>query len=56
MKKNDPELLDELRPEYTRSDFGELVRDKYAARLAAETNVVVPTPRARHGQSLSGKE
>jgi len=32
---------DELRPEYKRSDFGELVRGKYAAKIAEETNIVV---------------
>jgi len=32
---------DELRPEYKRSDFGELVRGKYAAKIAKETNIVV---------------
>jgi hypothetical protein len=31
----------ELRPEYKRSDFGVLVRGKYARRLAEATNVVV---------------
>lgn len=35
---------DELRPEYKRSDFGELVRGKYAARIATATNVVVLEP------------
>jgi hypothetical protein len=35
---------DELRPEYKRSDFGPLVRGKYAARIAAETNIVVLEP------------
>ena len=33
--------VDELRPEYKRSDFGVLVRGKYAKRLAEATNVVV---------------
>jgi len=33
--------VDELRPEYKRSDFGVLVRGKYAQRLAEATNVVV---------------
>jgi hypothetical protein len=42
MKKADP--IDELRPEYKRSDFGTLVRGKYAARIAEETNVVVLEP------------
>lgn len=33
--------LDELRPEYKRSDFGTLVRGKYATRASSGTNVVV---------------
>jgi hypothetical protein len=33
-----------LRPEYTRSDFGTLVRGKYAARAAAGSNVVLLEP------------
>jgi hypothetical protein len=44
MKKAKRKATDELRPEYTRSDFGNLVRGKYAARVAAETNVVVLEP------------
>jgi hypothetical protein len=45
MKKDaSPRAVDDLRAEYTRSDFGKLVRGKYAARLAAETNVVVLEP------------
>ncbi|HLG16197.1 MAG TPA: hypothetical protein VJH03_17065 [Blastocatellia bacterium] len=35
---------DELRPDYKRSDFGEMVRGKYASRVAHETNVVVVEP------------
>ena len=35
---------DELRSEYKRSDFGKLVRGKYAARAAARTNVVILEP------------
>jgi hypothetical protein len=35
---------DQLRSEYRRSDFGHLVRGKYADRVAAETNVVVLEP------------
>jgi len=42
MKKADP--TDELRSEYKRSDFGTLVRGKYAARIAEETNIVVLEP------------
>jgi hypothetical protein len=44
MKKIDPKSIDELRPEYERSDFGESVRGKYAARLDEKTNVVVLDP------------
>lgn len=35
---------DELRQEYKRSDFGALVRGKYAQRVAAASNVVVLEP------------
>ena len=34
----------EWRPEYERSDFGKLVRGKYAARASAGTNVVILEP------------
>ncbi len=34
----------ELRPEYARSDFGTLVRGKYAARASAGSNVVLLEP------------
>jgi hypothetical protein len=44
MKKADYASTDELRSEYKRSDFGRLVRGKYAASVAAETNVVVLDP------------
>ena len=44
MKKAKPTTDDELRPEYERSDFGALVRGKYAARIAEESNVVVLEP------------
>ena len=44
MKKGDQMSTDELRPEYKRSDFGELVRGKYAAKIAEETNIVVLEP------------
>jgi len=44
MKKAKRKTTDELRSEYKRSDFGNLVRGKYAARVAAETNVVVLEP------------
>lgn len=44
MKKADKKADDELRSEYERSDFGELTRGRYAARLAEETNVVVLDP------------
>jgi hypothetical protein len=35
---------DELRSEYKRSDFGKLLRGKYAARASAGTNVVILEP------------
>jgi hypothetical protein len=41
-----PRAVDDLRAEYTRSDFGKLVRGKYVAHLAAEMNVVVLEPEA----------
>jgi hypothetical protein len=44
MKKANCRATDELRSEYRRSDFGRVVRGKYAARVAAETNVVVLEP------------
>jgi hypothetical protein len=44
MKKPRPDLADDLRPEYKRSDFGEMVRGKYADALNAESNVVVLDP------------
>ena len=44
MKKASPKPADELRPEYKRSDFGALIRGKYAQRVAEATNVVVLDP------------
>jgi hypothetical protein len=44
MKKAKGMAEDALRPEYKRSDFGSLVRGKYAARLQASSNVVVLDP------------
>jgi hypothetical protein len=44
MRKNDMNAMDELRPEYQRSDFGKLERGKYASRLSEETNIVVLEP------------
>lgn len=44
MKKAKSELNDWLRPEYKRSDFGELVRGKYAKRIRESTNVVILEP------------
>lgn len=43
MKKTEAEG-DELRPEYRREDFGELVRGKYALRCREASNVVVISP------------
>lgn len=45
MKKASRKPADELRPEYKRSDFGVLVRGKYAARVSEASNVVVLEPR-----------
>lgn len=42
MKKVEPEV--EMRPSYVREDFGKLERGKYAARMAASSNVVVLEP------------
>ena len=44
MKKASRKSTDELRSEYKRSDFGALVRGKYAGRAAHSTNVVVLEP------------
>ena len=44
MKKASRKPTDDLRPEYKRSDFGTLVRGKYAQRLIEATNVVVLDP------------
>lgn len=43
MKKAQTEN-DELRPEYQREDFEEMVRGKYALRCREATNVVVISP------------
>jgi hypothetical protein len=45
MKKAKKPLVDELRSEYTRADFGAMVRGKYARRLRQSSNVVVLDPR-----------
>ncbi len=44
MKKAKPRRSDELRPEYKRSDFGVMVRGKYAQRFKKETNIVMLEP------------
>jgi hypothetical protein len=44
MRKARKFAADELRAEYKRSDFGELVRGKYAKRLKATSKVVVIDP------------
>lgn len=44
MKKAKTELNDWSRPEYKRSDFGEIVRGKYASRIRKSTNVIVLDP------------
>lgn len=45
MKKASRKATDELRPEYKRSDFGVLIRGKYAQRIAQSTNVVLLEPK-----------
>nr|VFK02546.1 MAG: hypothetical protein BECKH772B_GA0070898_102874 [Candidatus Kentron sp. H]VFK02741.1 MAG: hypothetical protein BECKH772A_GA0070896_102844 [Candidatus Kentron sp. H]VFK06660.1 MAG: hypothetical protein BECKH772C_GA0070978_103661 [Candidatus Kentron sp. H] len=42
--KHNLQDIDELRPEYQRSDFGEMVRGKYAGTLSEQTNVVILEP------------
>ena len=45
MKKDKPTPKDELRAEYTRTDFAKpLVRGKYAKRLREASNIVVLDP------------
>src|SRR5882762_4112353 len=44
MKKAKSELNDWGRPEYKRSDFGEIVRGKYAKRIREWTNIVLLDP------------
>ena len=44
MKQASRKPTDDLRPEYKRSDFGTLVRGKYAQRLIEATNVIVLDP------------
>ncbi len=44
MKRARKVPTDELRSEYTRSDFGSFVRGKYVDRLREKSNVVVIDP------------
>ena len=44
MRKVKRKQIDDLRSEYQRSDFGQLVRGKYAQRVSDITNVVVLEP------------
>ena len=44
MKKAKSEANDWLQAEYKRSDLGPIVREKYAQRMASESNVVVLDP------------
>lgn len=44
MKKAKVSRVDELHPEYKGSDFGEIVRGKYARRIIQSTHVVVRAP------------
>jgi hypothetical protein len=44
MKKPKSESTDWGRPEYERSDLGELVRGKYTRRLGESSNIVILDP------------
>jgi hypothetical protein len=44
MKKAKLKMMDELRQDYKRSDFGEIVRGKYANQIKEESNVVLLEP------------
>jgi hypothetical protein len=44
MKRAKKAPTDELRPEYTRADFGPLVRGKYVEQIREKSNVVVLDP------------
>ena len=44
MKKGNP-AVDELRPEYHRSDFKRLIRGKYLTRVQQASNVVILDPK-----------
>ena len=44
MKKVKRKQIDDLRSEYQRSDFGQLVRGKYAQRVSEISNVVLLEP------------
>ncbi len=44
MKNHESKNTDELRPEYKRSDFGELVRGKYATQVSEDTNIIILEP------------
>jgi len=41
MKKAKKSASDELRPEYKRSDLGNVIRGKYVDRLRKSSNIVV---------------
>jgi hypothetical protein len=41
MKKAEKEAADELRSEYKKSDFDEIVRGKYASKIKENSNVVL---------------
>ena len=45
MRKGSRKATNGLRAEYKRSDFGTLVRGKYARRAADATNIVVLEPK-----------
>ncbi len=44
MRKVSGKVVDDMRPEYKRSDFETLVRGKYAQRVRESSNIVVLEP------------
>ena len=49
VKKAARKTVGELRPEYERSDFGALLRGKYASRIVAESNGDASEPEVSAG-------
>ena len=54
MKRASRRASEDLRPVYKRSDFGTLVRGKYAQRVIEATNVVVLIRRSPRRSQMIG--